>query len=171
VHFTEDNRIGDRQVHRRHLGVLRKTYGRIFTKQAPVKWGIPAEHRAGAAENLGPSPYPYSPTCGEGEFCDLRRERPSKKPRHPQTIRGRSGTFRRVAAPEAARRADFAATSDPVAEIYAGYVVAGTAFKVVLRADFGLDATGPGAAEQRVAPGPPGSREVQPFRTFCRLLT
>jgi hypothetical protein len=74
MQFTEDNRIGDRQVNRQHLGVFRETYGRIFPKQAPVKWGIPAEQRAGAAENLGPSPFPYSPTCGGGEFCEVRRE-------------------------------------------------------------------------------------------------
>jgi hypothetical protein len=152
MHFTEDNRIGDRQVHRRHLGVLRETYGRIFPKQAPVKWGIPAEHRAGTAENLGPSPFPHSPTCGEGEFCELRRERPSKKSRQPQTIRGRSGTFRHVPAPEAAQRNDLAVASDAVAEICAGYVLAGTAFKVVLRAAFGLCEILSGAALQRVTP-------------------
>jgi hypothetical protein len=170
VHFTEDNRIGDRQVHQRHLGVLRETYGRIFPKQVPVKWGIPAEHSAGAAENLGPSPYPYTPTCGEGEFCELRRERPSKKRRQPQTIRGRSGTFRRVAALEAARRADFPAASDADAEIHASFFVAGTAFKVVLLAVFGPDEILP--AEQRVPPrAAEKSRTSRLFCPFCEPLT
>ncbi len=86
-------------------------------------------------------------------------------------IRGRFGKIRRVAAPESARIKDLAAASDAVTEIHAGYVVAGTAFKVLLLAVFGLDESVPGAAEQRVAPGPLGSREVRPFRTFCEPLT
>jgi hypothetical protein len=55
----------------------------------------------------------------------------------------------RVAAQEAARRTDPAAAGDAVAEIYAGFVAAGTAFKVVLRAVFGLDGIVP-AALQRI---------------------
>jgi hypothetical protein len=79
--------------------------------------------------------------------------------------------LRRVAAPELARRTDLAAASASLAVIQAGFVVAGTAFKVVLRAAFGLDGIVTGGAEQRVAPGPPGSCEVRPFRTFCEPLT
>jgi hypothetical protein len=67
-------------------------------------------------------------------------------------IRGRSGKLRRVAAPQSARIKDLAAASDAVAEIHAGYVVAGTAFKVALLAIApGLDEIVPGVAEQRVA--------------------
>jgi hypothetical protein len=79
--------------------------------------------------------------------------------------------LRRVAAPEAARRTDLAAASDGVAESYAGNIHAGTAFKVVLRAVFGLDEVATGGAEQRVAPGPPGNCGVRPFRKFCESLT
>ena len=71
-----------------------------------------------------------------------------------------------VAAPEAARRTDLAAARDLVAEIYAGYVVAGTAFKVVLRAVFGsmkASLAAPSSASR------PGRREVWPFRTFANL--
>ena len=46
---------------------------------------------------------------------------------------------------------NLAAASDAVAEIHAGYVVAGTAFKVVLLAVFGLDEIVPGAAGSRLA--------------------
>jgi hypothetical protein len=59
---------------------------------------------------------------------------------------------RRLVAPGAARRNDLAVASDPVAEIYAGYVLAGTAFKVVLRTAFGLCEFVTGAALQRVTP-------------------
>jgi hypothetical protein len=59
---------------------------------------------------------------------------------------------RRIVAPGAARRNDLAVASEAVAEIYAGYVLAGTAFKVVLRADFGLCEIVTGAALQRVIP-------------------
>jgi hypothetical protein len=58
--------------------------------------------------------------------------------------------LRRVAAPEAARRTDLAAAGDAVAEIYAGFVVAGTAFEVVLQAAFSLDGIVPAAALQCV---------------------
>ena len=63
--------------------------------------------------------------------------------------------LRAVAPPEAARRTELAAAGAAVAEIYAGFVVAGTAFKVVLRAALGLDGIVTGGALQRVAPGPP----------------
>jgi hypothetical protein len=66
-------------------------------------------------------------------------------------IRERSGKLRRVAAPFVARTKDLAVASDVVAEIHAGYGVAGPAFEVVLLAVFGLDENVPGAAEQRVA--------------------
>ena len=66
-------------------------------------------------------------------------------PRGPtRRIRGRAGKLRCVAAPESSRIKDLAAASDAVAEIHAGYyVVAGTAFKVVLLAVFGLDVNRP----------------------------
>jgi hypothetical protein len=66
-------------------------------------------------------------------------------------IRGRFGKLRRVAAPESARIKDLAAASDASTEIHAAYFVAGTAFKVVLLAVFGLDEIFPSATEQRVA--------------------
>ena len=53
--------------------------------------------------------------------------------------------------------------------IYAGFVVAGIAFKVVLRAAFGLDGIVTGGAEQRVAPGPPGSCRYDPSVRFANL--
>ena len=53
--------------------------------------------------------------------------------------------LQRVAAPEAYRRTDLAVAGDAVAEINAGFVVAGTEFEVVLRAVFGLDGIVPAA--------------------------
>jgi hypothetical protein len=87
-------------------------------------------------------------------------------------IRGRSGKLRRVAAPQSARIKDLAAASDALAEIHAGYVVAGTAFKVALLAIApGLDEIVPGAAEQRVAARSAGQPRAGAFRTFCEPLT
>src|SRR5215210_368833 len=96
----------------------------------------------------------------EGAFLELRLEQDClKKALWPQTeslvvlhdIRGRFGKLECAAAPEAARIKDLAAASDAVAEIHAGYDVAGAAFKVILLAVFGLDEIVPGAVEQRVA--------------------
>jgi hypothetical protein len=95
-------------------------------------------------------------------------------PRGPtRRIRGRAGKLRCVAAPESSRIKDLAAASDAVAEIHAGYyVVAGTAFKVVLLAVFGLDVkSSPAPPGSASLPGPPGGCEVRPFRTFCEPLT
>jgi hypothetical protein len=86
------------------------------------------------------------------------------------TLTRHSGTFRSVAAPEAARSADFAAASDADVEIHARFFVAGTAFKAVLLAVFGLDEILP--AEQRVTPrAAEKSREVRLFCPFCEPLT
>ncbi len=75
-------------------------------------------------------------------------------------------------APLVSRIKDLAAASAAGAEIHAGYVVAGTAFKVLLLAVFGLDVkSSPAPPGSASPPGPPDGREVRPFRTFRKPLT
>jgi hypothetical protein len=92
---------------------------------------------------------------------------PTRPPEHLEHARVTAGRCSRGSSDNGSR----SSASDAIAEIHAGYVVAGTAFKVVLRAAFGIDEIVSGTAEQRVTPGPPSGREVRSFRTFCKPLT
>ena len=92
--ITDDNHIGDRQVNRRYLGVLKETYGGIFLKGSARKMSIPAEHMAGTAEDLGPSLFPIRrlvEKVDSAHFVQRDRLKVSLAPNHTRERPGKYG--------------------------------------------------------------------------------